>query len=92
MPASDPFQRLCDDFEDVVSDLRLIAQSEGLGDEDKLAILAMLQTIGGCFVTIGNVMDSGNQDEVTKAIKAFEPVAEQSRQIVRQHSTLAGRS
>ncbi|MBD8681487.1 MULTISPECIES: hypothetical protein [Pseudomonas] len=88
MPASDPFQRICDLFELQVEDLKVIMEHPATSDDDRLVALAMAQTIGLCLMAVGEAMETGDMTKVKAAMDEAELVGKKALEIVGQHSAL----
>jgi len=88
MPASDPFQRVCDLFELQVEDLRTIIENPTTPQDDKLVALAMAQTIGLTLMSIGEAMETGDMEKSKAALAEAEDIAKKAAKVVAEHPCL----
>lgn len=82
MPASDPFQRICDSFETLAEGISSIILSEKISRDDRLAAIAIAQSIGYAFITVGEAMESGSKDRFKQAMDEAEELAKKAQAVV----------
>lgn len=86
MPATDSFQRVCDDFEVLINQLSMIIENPTLATDDERRIaLAHAQAIGVFFIGLGEIMESADKQKIESALNEAEALAKEAQSIISKH-------
>lgn len=92
MPATDSFQRVCDEFEVLIDQLRMIIENPTVASKDeRLVALAHAQSIGVFFVSLGEIMESADKQKIESALREAEDLAKDAQGVISKHPIVQAR-